>query len=123
VRALVRTPAKAHDLIRQGVVITQGDLHNPTALQQLVADSDAVVHGAGAVRGGSQAAFDQINVAGTAALVSAIKLQPRPPRLLLLSSLAAREPQLSWYAHSKRDGEKLLQATDLDWVIVRPPAV
>ncbi len=42
----------------------------------------------------------------------------------MLSSLAAREPQLSWYAHSKRDGEKLLeQQPELDWVIVRPPPV
>ena len=42
----------------------------------------------------------------------------------MLSSLAAREPQLSWYAHSKRDGEKLLeQEPELDWVIVRPPPV
>lgn len=122
-RALVRSPAKAQDLIAQGVAISQGDLHNPTALEQLVADSDAVVHCAGAVRGGTQAAFDEVNVAGTAALISAVSLQARPPRLLLLSSLAAREPQLSWYAHSKRDGEKLLQGTDLDWIIVRPPAV
>lgn len=45
-------------------------------------------------------------------------------RLLLVSSLAAREPQLSWYAASKRAGEDLVTArSDLDWVVVRPPAV
>ncbi len=42
----------------------------------------------------------------------------------MLSSLAAREPNLSWYAASKRAGEALLaQRPDLDWVILRPPAV
>jgi nucleoside-diphosphate-sugar epimerase len=42
----------------------------------------------------------------------------------LLSSLAAREPGLSWYAASKRAGEELLaQRPELDWLILRPPAV
>jgi len=101
-----------------------GDLQNTAALQQFVAGSDAIIHAAGAVRGASQADFDQVNVAGTAALLSAIKAQTRRPRLLLLSSLAAREPGLSWYAHSKRDSEKLLeQEPDLDWIIMRPPPV
>lgn len=122
-RALVRTPENARELASQGAHIIKGDLQTPAALQQLVDGSDAIIHGAGAVRGSSQAAFDQVNVAGTAALLSAIAAQANSPRLLLLSSLAAREPQLSWYAHSKRDGENLLQATDLDWVILRPPAV
>ena len=122
-RALVRTPENARELASQGAHIIKGDLQTPAALQQLVDGSDAIIHVAGAVRGSSQAAFDQVNVAGTAALLNAIAAQVNSPRLLLLSSLAAREPQLSWYAHSKRDGEKLLQATGLDWVILRPPAV
>ena len=84
----------------------------------------AVVHGAGAVRGNSQADFDRVNVAGTAAVLAAIDAQPRPPPLLLLSSIVAREPQLSWYAHSKWEGEQLLTQYDyLDRVILRPPAV
>jgi nucleoside-diphosphate-sugar epimerase len=41
-----------------------------------------------------------------------------------VSSLAAREAGLSWYAASKRAGEVLLdQYPALDWVVVRPPAV
>lgn len=105
-------------------MLVEGDLANPHALLQLVAGCDAVVHGAGAVRGSSQADFDRVNVAGTAAVLAAVSAQTRAPKLLLLSSLAAREPQLSWYAHSKRDGEKLLeQAAGLDRVILRPPAV
>lgn len=124
VRALVRNPDAAAALAAQGVTLIQGDLQNPIALEQLVSGSNAIIHGAGAVRGSSQAAFDQVNVAGTATLLAAINTQTHSPRLLLLSSLAAREPQLSWYAHSKRDGEILLEQTPgLDWVIVRPPAV
>ena len=83
-----------------------------------------MVHAAGVVRGASAADFDRINVAGTAAVLATVKAQASPPRLLLLSSLAAREPELSWYAASKRAGERLLkQQPELDWVILRPPAV
>lgn len=123
-RALVRNPAKASQLAGLGVTLIEGDLANSTALEQLLANCDAVVHGAGAVRGNSQADFDRVNVAGTAAVISAARAQDRPPRLLLLSSIVAREPQISWYAHSKWEGEQLLeQCTDIDHIVLRPPAV
>ena len=102
----------------------EGDLDNTDALRQLVAGSAAVIHAAGAVRGASRLDFDHINVTGSANVLAAVAAQARPPRLLLLSSLAAREPGLSWYAASKQAGEDLLaQRPDLDWVILRPPAV
>ncbi|MEZ5573560.1 MAG: SDR family NAD(P)-dependent oxidoreductase [Halioglobus sp.] len=124
VRALVRNPAKAAHLAACGAVLIEGDLANPAALQQLVADCDAVIHGAGAVRGNSQADFDRVNVTGTAALLQAVNAQTRPPLFLLLSSITAREPQLSWYACSKREGEKLLDNyPELNHLILRPPAV
>lgn len=85
---------------------------------------DAVIHAAGVVRGSRQADFDRVNVAGTRALIAAVKSLDPPPRLLLVSSLAAREADLSWYARSKRQGEQLLEReADLDWLIIRPPAV
>jgi nucleoside-diphosphate-sugar epimerase len=124
VRALVRSPAKAAALAAIGVELIEGDLANPVALAQLVAGCDAVVHSAGAVRGNSQADFDRVNVAGTAALLHAVTTQARPPLVLLLSSIAAREPQLSWYAQSKREGEQQLERYGaLDSIILRPPAV
>jgi 2-alkyl-3-oxoalkanoate reductase len=124
VRALVRNPTKAAYLASWGVTLIEGDLENTASLQRLVANCAAVVHSAGAVRGNSQADFDRVNVAGTAALLSAIDAQSQPPLLLLLSSIVAREPQLSWYARSKWGGEQLLlQHAQLDWIIVRPPAV
>ena len=122
-RALVRNPAKAATLASLGVTLIEGDLEHTAALDQLVAACAAVIHGAGAVRGNSQADFDRVNVAGTAALLSAISAQPHPPVLLLLSSIVAREPQLSWYAHSKWEGEQLLPGAGIDHVILRPPAV
>jgi len=124
VRALVRNPNKAQQLNTLGVTLVQGDLDDSAALQQLAADTSAVIHAAGAVRGMCQQDFDRINVAGTRGLLAALEATPQHPRLLLLSSLAAREPELSWYAASKRGGEELLKAhSELDWMVLRPPAV
>lgn len=123
-RALARSPQQAGDLAARGVQLVEGDLHRPEALRQLVSGCAAVIHAAGVVRGASRAAFDHINIDGTANLLAAVSSHAPAARLLMLSSLAAREPQLSWYAASKRGGELLLEnAPDLDWVILRPPAV
>lgn len=105
------------------MTLVAGDLENPAALQELLGDCTAVIHCAGAVRGNSQADFDRVNVTGTQTILEAAASLGNRPRLLLLSSLAAREPGLSWYAHSKRRAEQLVAEYDLDWLIVRPPAV
>ena len=44
-------------------------------------------------------------------------------RFVHISSLAAREPDLSDYGWSKARSERLVAASGLDWTIVRPPAV
>jgi nucleoside-diphosphate-sugar epimerase len=125
VRALVRNPSRARWLAEQGASLINGDLNDAAALRELVAGATAVIHAAGAVRGSCQADFDRVNVTGTASLLAAVNALSSQPRVLLLSSLAAREPGLSWYAASKRDAElQLAEAgSDLDWIVLRPPAV
>jgi nucleoside-diphosphate-sugar epimerase len=124
VRALVRDTGRAAALSDAGVELVHGDLADRDALSRLVADSAALVHCAGAVRGSSQQAFDAVNVRGTDTLLEVLRDLQQRPRLLLLSSLAAREPHLSWYAASKFAGEQLLAAeTSLDWCVLRPPPV
>jgi nucleoside-diphosphate-sugar epimerase len=105
--------------------IVQGDLADLDSLSRLVGGTDAVIHCAGKVRGATQAHFDRVNVDGTRNLLRAIKSVGTRPRLLAISSLAAREPQLSFYATSKRRAERLLEQVgdDLAWTILRPPAV
>ncbi|WP_279246624.1 NAD-dependent epimerase/dehydratase family protein [Candidatus Litorirhabdus singularis] len=125
VRALVRSPERAEQLLPAAVNIIQGDLDSTARLNELVTDCDCVIHCAGSVRGASQAAFDRTNVTGTQHVVEAIQRMATPARLLLLSSLAAREPGLSWYAASKHRGEMLVANADpaLQWVGLRPPPV
>jgi nucleoside-diphosphate-sugar epimerase len=52
-------------------------------------------------------------------------VQATVPRFLLMSSLAARVPELSDYAASKWHGECAVRAAarDMRWTIFRPPAV
>jgi len=124
-RLLMRSPGPHPWLDGLDAEILQGDLHNEDALTRLVEDAHAVIHCAGVVRGASQQDFDTVNVEGLSRLLDAMQGDKSLPRLLALSSLAAREPGLSFYAASKRRGEQLLEqrAADLSWIALRPPAV
>ena len=105
-----------------GVEWIEGDLHDRKALTRLVAKAEAVIHVAGVVNTPDPMGFHLGNVEGTMALVEAA-VAARVPRFVFVSSLAAREPQLSKYGASKRHAEKLVAASGLDWTIVRPPAI
>jgi nucleoside-diphosphate-sugar epimerase len=105
------------------VEVIRGDLDDGAALARLVADADAVVHLAGSVRGVDRAAFDAVNVAGTRHLLAALGAAPAA-HLVHVSTLAAREPELSDYAGSKRDAEVLVEtAAHAASTILRPTAV
>ncbi|MCW5617870.1 MAG: NAD(P)-dependent oxidoreductase [Nitrosomonas sp.] len=102
-----------------------GDLNSLPVLTDLVRDVSAVIHCAGTVRGGSFGAFAHTNVTGTENLLKAVVQQKQPPRFLFISSLAARQPELSWYARSKKQAEQLVidHTSELSWTIFRPTAV
>jgi len=125
VRALYRPRAGRVPTASPGVEWVQGDLDDLDSLRALVAGADAVVHCAGTVRGTRQADFDRVNAEGAGRVAQAAANAPRAPRLLLLSSLAARMPDLSHYAGSKRRGELAVKAAsgNLRWTVLRPPAV
>ena len=118
VRALTRRPMDP----RPGVEWVAGALDQPAALQALVAGSDAVIHVAGVINGRTAADFDPCNVDGTKALLEAAEAG-RVKKFVHVSSLAAREPKLSLYGASKAKSEALVEASALQWAIVRPPAV
>jgi len=125
VRALIRNSRKAPLHASADYESVPGDLADRGSLERLIRGADAVIHCAGVVRGGAQSRFDRVNVEGTRNLLLAMAEHEVPLRLLYLSSLAAREPQLSFYAGSKRRAEQLLTngSVGLAWTILRPPAV
>jgi len=107
---------------RDRLLWVRGDLQDRDALEQLVADADALIHVAGVITGQSAAAFEKGNVQGTLAMLAAATAGG-VRRFVHVSSLAAREPRLSLYGASKARAEELVHGSGLDWAIVRPPAV
>ena len=124
-KALTRATSNRSHLSGFNIHWVEGGLENLESLRRLVHGADAVIHCAGAVRGATQAHFDRLNIDGVARLVRAAVEQHPLPRFLLLSSLAARQPDISPYASSKRQGEAVLaaHAGQMQWAVLRPPSV
>lgn len=121
-RLLVRRPDRA--LAALGGELVHGALGRDGAIERLVAGAEVLVHAAGAIRAPSAAEFDRVNHQGTAHLLAAAAAAG-VGRVILVSSLAARAPEVSAYARSKAAAEAALaaQAQRFETVIVRPPAV
>ena len=117
-RALTRRAQPACE----GVQWVTGTLSDDTGLAQLVDGAEAVIHVAGLTNSPDPADFHEANVVGTQKLLEACKAA-RARRFVFVSSLSAREPQLSQYGHSKAEAEAIVQSSGLDWTIVRPPGV
>lgn len=118
VRALTRRDQKP----RESVHWVTGTLEDTGALRRLCEGVDAVIHIAGLTNTPDPAQFRRANVTGTANVIEATR-EAAVKRFVLVSSLSAREPGLSAYGASKAEAEKLVQASRLDWTIVRPPGV
>lgn len=118
-RLLVRRWSPLPSLAGVDAEIVLGDVLFEPALRALVRGADAVVHAAGLIKARTPADFMPIN-RDSAALISALAPEAT---LVLLSSLAAREPQLSAYGASKRAGEVAVATRSGPWLTVRAPAV
>lgn len=130
VRALVRKRQVQVDVADGSLTSVQGRLGDDESIAKLIDGVDAVIHLAGLIKARTRADFFEANNEGTRHLAALMAAQSssgsRPaPKLVAVSSLAAREPGLSSYAASKRAGEDALAALGdaLPWTILRPPAV
>ncbi len=118
----VRALARREQAAREGIVWVPGDLQDQPALASLAEGADAVIHVAGVVNAPDRAGFAAGNIEGTANMLAAAE-GAGVKRFVHVSSLAAREPGLSAYGWSKAEGDRLVEASPLDWNIVRPPAI
>jgi nucleoside-diphosphate-sugar epimerase len=140
VTCLLRASSDRRWLAGVPLRIVTGSLGDADSLGAAVAGQEVVFHAAGAVRAWSLAEFLEVNAAGTARLCRACReAQPRPRRLVLVSSLAANGPgphglpateaqrprPLTDYGRSKLAGEReaLAFAGAFEVAIVRPTAV
>ena len=119
IRLLVRrwSPLPSLDGVEADMVL--GDVSDEAALRRLVDGADTVIHAAGLIKARRPSDFMTVNRDGTA-LLSALAPEAI---FVLLSSLAAREPQLSPYAASKRAAEEVVASRSGPWLTVRAPAV
>lgn len=119
VRVLVRRAADQAALAEAGYEVIAGDLADEAALRRLLDGADAAINCAGLIKARSLDDYLAANRDGAARFASA-----GSGRLVLVSSLAAREPQLSDYAASKRAGEDASRsAAGQRLAVIRPPAI
>jgi nucleoside-diphosphate-sugar epimerase len=118
----VRALARSSQAPIKGVTWIEGALDRPDALEELCRGSDAIIHVAGVVNAPNRTDFEAGNVAGTLAMVEAARAAG-VERFIHVSSIAAREPDLSLYCATKAKAETIVAASGLDWTMVRPPAV
>ena len=120
VRMLCRRDIVSPRLVNVTPEVVLGDLADPAALRRLVTGATAVMHLAGLTKARNRDGFMQVNRDGTALLAGIVAAENPKARCILVSSLAARQPELSDYAASKRAGEA---AVGLNWTILRPGVV
>ena len=93
-------------------------------MRALCHGADVVIHAAGLVKARRDEDFHHVNAEGADRLARAAQAVAPNTHVILVSSLAAREPQLSPYAASKRAGEVMMAARLGDRLtIVRPTAI
>ncbi len=131
VAALLRSGWRVRLLARRdlpcppGVERVRGDLGDGESLSRLVRGAGAVVHAAGLVKARGQSEFLAVNRDGAGRLAAAVARDAPLARVVLVSSQAARRPDLSPYAASKRAGEAAAVAAlgTTPWVVLRPCVV
>lgn len=120
VRALIRTPSKAV-ITHENLTWHSGALGDDDA--GFVKDADIVIHIAGLIKAKSRAIFDAVNVDAARSVARAAQAAG-VSRFVHISSMAARVPELSDYAASKRAGEDVVRNVfNGPLAIIRAPAV
>lgn len=139
--ALVRSTSDTSGLEEYGVRLWRGDLGDREVLKAASGEVDVVFHLAAVTAAREDAEYERINVVGTRVVAEAMAAaEPRPRRLVYLSSYAAAGPAeaggvrgnsetpapLTAYGRTKLGGEEVarsLQGEGVEVVVVRAPAV
>ena len=100
------------------ITIIEADLATADGWQAAVADADVLVFSHAQIGGLDAAAFTANNVTATQRVLDAVKA--RAPYLVHLSSSVVESAANDWYVQSKDAQEKLVTASGLPLVVLRP---
>jgi uncharacterized protein YbjT (DUF2867 family) len=123
-RGLIRNREHAADLAAVGAVPVLADLENDATLDEHVKGADAVVFAAGAGPGSGPARKRTVDLGGAVKLADAARATG-VRRYVMVSSIGADRPAAAGesmrpYLEAKAEADEYLQASGLDWTIVRP---
>jgi uncharacterized protein YbjT (DUF2867 family) len=123
-RGLIRNREQAADLEAAGAVPVLGDLENDPTLEPYVKGADAVVFAAGAGPGSGAARKRTVDLGGAVKLADAAKAAG-VRRYVIISSIGAQDPaaggdSMRAYLEAKAEADAYVQASGLDWTVVRP---
>lgn len=137
VRCLVRAGSDLRWVAKERVELARGDVTDAAALREAVKGVSVVFHLAGVTSTIREDDYRRVNVYGTRLVCDAVRTQNPRAAIVLCSSLAAAGPALEGrpvtetdpsrpitaYGASKLEAERVVEASGLHHVIVRPPAV
>jgi uncharacterized protein YbjT (DUF2867 family) len=121
VRALVRDPARADDLVRAGAEVVPGDLLDPASLEAACKGALRVFACAHAFLGRGRNSSAQVDHVGHSALIAAA-LSAGVPRFVYTSALGAREDHPIDFFRTKHEIEEVLRESTIPYTILRPAA-
>lgn len=120
VRALARRPIERDAGGRAEWV--SGDMRDAASLERAVGGMEGVVHLACATGVARESVAHAVNVEGTRALLDAAR-RAGVRRFVFVSSISAVRERMGPYGRTKREGEALVAASGLEFVILRPSLV
>jgi len=122
VRAVVRNPAKATQLMDLGAEVVPGDVADKASLEAAVRGVERVVHLVGIIQETAGATFQGVHVDGTRNLLDAAK-QAGIRQFLFQSALGTRPNAKSEYHRTKWEAEELVRASGIAFTILRPSLI
>jgi nucleoside-diphosphate-sugar epimerase len=124
VRVLLRRDPALPEWRDLRLQVVAGDLCDTAAVERLVDGAQVVVHLAGLIKAARRSQFFAVNHQGAQTVAAAVACRAPQAGFLHVSTIAARQPQLSDYAASKRAGEEAVrELLGARATVLRPPAV
>jgi nucleoside-diphosphate-sugar epimerase len=122
VRMLARRPWASGIPRGPGVVIVAGKLEDVGSLVELATGASVVIHSAAMLGSIDRDELHRTNVDGTRHMLEAAQ-KASIDRFVHVSSIAAKWRAGGLYGGSKKAAEEVVEASDLPWVMLRPPVI